>query len=202
MTTPELLSGLVILILSLLRSDLIGSKHSRCIVKSVKFIWVMQKTCAKWVSFAFKALTHSFHVLEWWRSYPISTSNSAKIFYLFKLVGGRQQSNLRDRTNFYDCDKTYADKLQILFPEFETEQNRCLTSQLTIWKCFISIWFCFVFFYFCHMSAKSHPIKKCQKFSSFRTHFNKFLKIPDQFFLVFAAFIIYKGSFHCRTWSW
>ena len=101
----------------------------------------MQKACAKWVSFAFKALKHSFHVLEWWKSYPISTSNSAKIFSLFTFVGGRQQSNLRDRTNFSDCDKTYADKLQKLFPVFETERNRCLTSQLTIRKCFVSIWF-------------------------------------------------------------
>ena len=35
MTTPESLSGLVIRTLSLLRSNLIASKHSRCIVKSV-----------------------------------------------------------------------------------------------------------------------------------------------------------------------
>ena len=223
MTTPESLSGLVILILSLLRSNVIASKHSRCIMKSVKSIWVMQKACARWVSFAFKALMNSLHVLKWWKSYPISTSNSAKIFSLFTKIFSlftshhhlmwkerrsllnlkwyRQQSNPRDRTNFSDCDKTYADKLQILFPEFETERNRCLTNQLTIRKCFVSIWFCFVFFCFCHMSAKFHPIKKCQKFSSFQTHFNKFLKIPDQFFLVFAAFIIYKGSFRCRTWS-
>ena len=154
----------------------------------------MQKACTKWVSFAFKALTHSFHVLEWWRSYPISTSNSAKIFSLFTLVGGRQQSNLRDRTNFSDCDKTYADKLQKLFPEFETEQNR--------WS--VSSQFGFVLCSSTSATRQQNFIqsKNVKSFRIFRRISPSFLKIPDQFFLVFAAFIIYKGSFHCRTWSW
>ena len=49
----------------------------------------------------------------------------------------------------------------------------------------------FAFFYFCHISWKSPPIKKCQKFSSFQTHFINFPEQLDQFFLVFANFIIY-----------
>ena len=57
MTKPEPLSGLVIMILSLLRGDLIASKHSQCIVKSVKSIWAPQKACAKWFSFDLKHLS-------------------------------------------------------------------------------------------------------------------------------------------------
>ena len=171
--------------LSLLRGDLIVSKHSQCIVKSVKSIWVPQKACAKWFSFSFKALKHSFDLLEWWKSCPISASNSAKIFSLFTLVGGKQKFNSCDGTNFSVSDKTYADKLQILFPEFKTEPNRCLTSHLSVWV-FCRNLVSFAFFYLCHLSWKSHPIKKCQKFSSFQTHFIKFPEKPDQFLTAYS----------------